>query len=80
MLYDAKLGKEHWAEAAATATYVKDKSPTTQYAQTPWELFYGSKPDVSGVRVFGAQAYKHVPKQLIRKLNPLSEKGISIGY
>ena len=32
MLYDAKLGKECWAEAAATATYVKNRSPTIQYA------------------------------------------------
>ena len=34
MLHDAKLGKEFWAEAAVTATYVKNRSPTNQYAQT----------------------------------------------
>ena len=80
MLYDAKLDYELWAEAAATATYVRNRSPTSQNAQTPWELFYGSKPDVSGMRVFGAQIYKHVPKQLRRKLDPLSEKGLFMGY
>ena len=80
MLYDAHLDYELWAEAAATATYVRNRSPTSQCAQTPWELFYGSKPDVSNMRVFGAQIYKHVPKQLRRKLDPLSEKGLFIGY
>ena len=63
MLYDAKLGKEYWAGAAATATYVKKWSPTTQYDQTPWELFHGSKLDVSGMRVLEVQAYKAAQTQ-----------------
>ena len=28
MLVDAKLGNGHWAEAASTATYVKNRSPS----------------------------------------------------
>ena len=80
MLLDAKLELDYWAEAARTATYVKNMSPSSGSAQTPWELFYGRKPDISGMRVFGAKAYVHVPKQLRRKLDSLSKAGTFIGY
>ena len=72
MLLDAKLGSEHWADAASTATYVKNRSPSSHSSQTMWELFFDRKPDVPGMRVFGSKAYVHVPKQLRRKLDPLS--------
>ncbi len=80
MLLDAKLGSEHRADAASTATYVKNRSPSSHSSQTPWELFFGRKPDVSGMRLFKSKAYVHVPKQLRRKLDPLSTAGIFIGY
>ncbi|KAL0024617.1 hypothetical protein WJX77_003523 [Trebouxia sp. C0004] len=80
MLFDAKLGYEHWAAAASTATYVKNRSPSSHSSHTPWEPFFGRKPDVSGMRVFGSKAYVHVPKQLRRKLDSLSTTGTFIGY
>ena len=60
MLFDANLGYEHWVVAASTATYVKNRSPSSHSSQTPWELFFGRKPDVSGMQVFGSKAYMHV--------------------
>ncbi len=80
MLFDAKLGYEHWADAASTATFVMNRSPSSHSSQTPWELFFGRKPDVSGMRVFGSKAYVHVPKQLRRKLDSLSTAGTFVGY
>ncbi len=80
MLFDAKLGHEHWADATSTATYVKNRSPSSCSSHTPWELFFGRKSDVSGMRVVGSKAYMHVPKQLRRKLDPISTAGTFIGY
>ena len=40
----------------------------------------GNKPDVSGMRVFGTRAFVMVPKELRRKLDPVSEPGIFVGY
>ena len=80
MLFDAKLGEELWAEAAKTANYIKVRSPTGRESSTPWELFTGSKPDVSAMRVFGSKAYAHVPKQLRQKLDAVSEVGVLVGY
>ena len=70
MLLDAKLDKELWAEAAVTANYIKNRSPSSSSTQTPWELFYGRKPDVSNMRVFGARAYVHAGQSALRRERP----------
>jgi hypothetical protein len=44
------------------------------------ELFFGTKPDVSNLRVWGARAYTLTPKQLRNKLENTSEPGRFIGY
>lgn len=79
-LSDAKPEEEYWAAAADTATCVKNRSPTSHRGQTLWERFYGRKPDVSGMRMMGAKAYVHMPKQLRRKLDLLSQPGTFIRY
>ncbi len=81
MLADSGLPKSLWAEAAVTANYLRNVSPcSASSSMTPWELFYGSKPDVSNLRVFGCTAYAHVPKELRSKLDPRSRKGVFVGY
>ena len=80
MLADAKLPKQLWAEAALTASYIRNRSPTSTRQLTPWELFYGSKPEVSHMRVFGATIYALVPKQLRQKLDSHTEAGKFVGY
>ncbi|PSC67111.1 Retrovirus-related Pol poly from transposon TNT 1-94 [Micractinium conductrix] len=40
--------------------------------KTPFELFYGTKPDVSHLRIFGATVFAHTPSALRTKLDPLA--------
>lgn len=71
---------ELWAEAVVSINYIRNRSPTSSGPGTPWERFFGKRPDVSNLRVFGARAYVHVPQQLRRKLDPVSQPGIMVGY
>jgi hypothetical protein len=80
MLIGAGLKKELWAEAVVTANYIRNRSPHARTVKVPWELFYGHKPDVSGLRVFGARAFVLTPKQLRSKLDPVSQPGVFVGY
>lgn len=80
MLSDSGLPKYYWAEALATANHVRNRSPVSGQDKTPWESFFGIKPDVSHLRVFGCQVYAHNPKQLRDKLDDTSETGRFIGY
>jgi transposase InsO family protein len=80
MLADSSLPLSMWAEAVSTANYLRNLSPSRARALTPWELFYGTKPDASALRVFGSVAYVHIPKELRQKLDNVSQRGNMVGY
>jgi hypothetical protein len=75
----ARLPKKAWGESVKTAACVRNMSPVAQYTKTPWELFFGQTPDVSGLRVFGSTAYVQVPRALRRKLDAKSVKVWLVG-
>ena len=81
MLHHSGLTLKFWAEALSTATYVKNRSPTSAFGEgTPFERWYKQKPDVEHLRVFGCRAYAHVPDEKRKKLDRKSTKCIFIGY
>ena len=48
--------------------------------KTPYESWFGTKPNVSDLRVFGCICFYHVPKCQRRKLDPKARKAIFVGY
>eukprot|EP00253_Pinus_taeda_P018302 PITA_18302 len=81
MLSGAGLGQELWAEAVETTCYLVNKSPSSALEdKTPQEVWIGKKPSLSHLRVFGCDAYVHVPKEKRTKLDSKSKKCIFIGY
>ena len=81
MLHDSNLGKIFWAEALATAVYIRNRCPTSALVlKTPFEGLYGKKPNVKHLRIFGCTAYGHIPKQSRGKLDSKSIKCIFLGY
>ena len=64
MLSGAGLEQRFWAEAVATACYLVNRSPTSALVgKTPMEVWSGKKPSIRHLRVFGCEAYAHVPKE-----------------
>jgi hypothetical protein len=82
MLAHARLPESYWAEAVATAAYIRNRIPTSAIKEnkTPFEKWYGRKPDISGVRVFGCVAYAHVPDVHRQKLDKKATKLRFVGY
>ena len=81
MLLAKQLPTRLWAEAVNTAVYVLNRTPSSRSKPvTPYEIWTGNKPDLSHVRIFGCDAYVHVPKQLRKKWDAKSEKLIFVGY
>jgi hypothetical protein len=72
MLIESGLPDEMWAEAVVTANYISNRTLVSAHGKTPLEAFYGKKPDVSHMRVFGARALMHVPAHT---LEPMSAEG-----
>ena len=44
------------------------------------EAFTSKKPDVSYFKIFGSYFYVHVTKDARKKLEPIAEIGIFVGY
>lgn len=75
------MEKFFWGEAIQTATYLCNRSPSKAIAeQTPAELWFSKKINMSNLRVFGSIAYVHIPSELRTKLASKSRKCIMIGY
>ena len=57
------------------------RSPTKAVCgMTPHEAWTGEKLQVDGLRIFGCQAFVHVPKDEKKKLDSKSRKCILLGY
>ena len=81
MLQVARLHNQFWQEAIATACYLQNRSPHKALGlNTPYSKWFGHKPNLSHLRVFGATAYGHIPLEKRRKLDPHARKGIFVGY
>ena len=81
MLIDSKLPHKFWAEALSTATYLRNRSPAKVIeGMTPYEAWTKEKPQAEHLRVFGCDAYSHVPKDERQKLDSKARKCIFLGY
>jgi hypothetical protein len=70
-----------WAEATRTTINVQNKlSHSALGFKTPKEMFTGKKPKVNHLKIFGCQAFVHIPEEKRTKLDPLGKKGIFVGY
>ena len=69
----AHLPNHFWAEAVATAAYIRNRSATTALAdgKTPYDKLHGRKPNLEHLRVFGCVAYADCNR---RKLDDKAEK------
>ena len=81
MLLDARLPQSFWAEAFSTATYLRNRSPTsTLEDMIPHQAWYSQKPGVKHLRVFGNITFEHIPKDSRKKLDSKTRKCILVGY
>ena len=78
MLDNAMMGKKYWPYALRTAFYVKNRCLHAAINMTPFESFFGEKPDISHLRVFGCSAY--MLSEHGKKLDAKATKGIMLGY
>src|SRR5258705_12766215 len=71
-----------WGEALASYVHVGNRLPTSAIpgATTPYELWHGTKPDVSHLRVWGCTAFVHVQRDKRNSLGPHMQKCTFIGY
>ena len=72
---------EFWVRALHTAFYISNRCLTVSLpkGKTPFEMFFGKKPDLSNLKVFGCTAFKHIEKHQ-DKLSNKATKKVFVGY
>jgi len=83
MLHESGMPPSFWGEAMASFIHVSNRVTITSLQQaTPYEAFYGSKPDLSHLCVWGCTAYVLIQKDKrpLGSLGAHMEKCIFIGY
>jgi hypothetical protein len=81
MLSGVGLHKNSGQEAVDTAKYLVNMSPSSVLVDmTPHEVWFGKNPSLSHLKVFGCDAFVHVPKEKRSKLDKKEVKCIFIGY
>jgi len=81
MIKRKKLPYYFWGEAATTAAYVLNRCPAKRvHLQVLKEVWYGRKPFIKHLRVFGSLNFRHVPNENRRKLDDKSEPMVFVGY
>ncbi|KAL4382944.1 hypothetical protein GQ457_15G000070 [Hibiscus cannabinus] len=81
MLHGKNLPKKFYAEAAHTAIFLQNRLATKAVKdQTPYEAWYGRKPSLHFLKIFGYLCFTHVPQIKRDKLDKKPLPRVFIGY
>ncbi|KAJ5473962.1 hypothetical protein N7475_003528 [Penicillium sp. IBT 31633x] len=80
-LAHARLPPKFWPEIARTAAFLSNRSPSSKLNMTPYQAWYGDKPDLSRLRVIGSKGeYLIPPKQRKKLTESRTRPCILLGY
>lgn len=81
LLLQAGLSTSFWAEAVATAKFIRNRCPTRSLnGQSPYEKLLKVKPDLSNLKIFGSKVVVLDKDPNKNKLSPRGIDGIFVGY
>jgi len=80
MRHAVGLPEVYWELSCRAATYLRNRGVVNDKEVPPWEAWYGKKPRISHLRVWGCPAFVHVPKEKRGKLASRAWEGVFVGY
>ena len=78
LLIESNLPKYLWTYAIMTATHIRNCCYVKQINETPYGFITGTKPNISGMHIFGTVCYAYLHNQ--KELDPRSKMGYFVGY
>src|SRR3954471_13780204 len=78
MMSHTDLPMSFWGYALETAAHILNRAPSKSVKTTPFEEWYGTKPKLSHLKIWGCEAY--VRKLQPDKLESKADKCIFVGY
>ena len=81
MLEAKVLATNIWVEAMNVAAHIQNKVPhSSMKGRTPFETYFGHKPNVSNFRVFGLTAWAQISHDKRKDLQPKIIECLLTGY
>lgn len=80
LLYGAGLDAKYWSAALQHAVYLHNRRVHSATGMTPYEGWWGVKPDLRHLRTFGSRVCVKKPGARSAKLDRHSFRGIFLGY
>src|SRR6266481_273204 len=81
IMANCKFPPTLWGECVLTAAYLKDHTHTcTLQDKTPYEAYYGQKPDLYHLREIGCKAFILVQSETRPKIYSQSIECVLVGY
>ena len=81
MLHAKYLPKYFWVESIRTSCHITNRVYLRKNSkQTPYELWYGKKPNLKYLRTFGSQCYVCKDREHLYKFETRGDKAIFLGY
>jgi hypothetical protein len=81
IMADNKFPPKLWGECLLTSAYIKDQTPTHSLKdKTPFEVYYGKKPDVSHLREIGCKAFVLIQLTHTLKIYSQCVECVLVGY
>ncbi|KAI3701418.1 hypothetical protein L6452_26471 [Arctium lappa] len=81
MLSESNLPTYFWVEAVNTACFTQNRSIIVKrHNKTSYEVFYGRKPNIGFLHVFGCLCFILNDREHLGKFDPKADEGIFVGY
>ncbi|KAI3718362.1 hypothetical protein L6452_19229 [Arctium lappa] len=81
MLSESHLPTYFWVEAINISCFTQNRSIIVKrHNKTPYEVFYGRKPNIGFLHVFGCVCYILNDRENLGKFDPKAYEGIFVGY
>ena len=81
ILHEKDMPNFYCAEVTSTTVYLVNWCTANGvHVLTPYEIFVGTTPILSHLKVFGSIVYVHIPNEKRQKLDPKSKKCILVEY
>ena len=82
LIREARIHRRYWPEVMKTVAYLKNRTiANTKENKTPYEIFFGKRPNVQHLKIYGSRIFVRVPEALRQsKWDNKAELGILVGY
>ena len=80
MISTSSLPKLLWGDALKTAAYILNRVPSKSVPKTPFEMWFGSKPKLNHMRVWGCPAEVRPYDPNLKKLDFKTVSAFFVGY